>query len=126
MELEMRKLKELKEELALLGETIKDEEFALTILTAFPPSCDAFISSIGLTIPPLTDIIGCILLEDQHHKDRDRDTATALVAAQKGKFRKGVTCFKCSKEGHIWPECKELPTEANAHYTQDNDNDYIF
>lgn len=150
MEEEVRNMRKLKEELTLLGATVTDDEFSLTILTALPASWDPFISSMGSTIPSSSEIIGRILAEDARRKDRQEPT-TALIAksgrqpSRKPKFRTGVFCHGCGKEGHIKPECDEDPkprhekrappkkrasrtynVEADEHSGEDSTEDYVF
>ena len=108
MEEEIRKMRGLKEEMTLLGIEVEDREFSFTILTALPPSWDQFISAVGTNVPDSADLIGRIVQESSRR--RERNTETALVAKsgkKKPKFRKGVFCHGCGKEGHIRPECKD-------------------
>lgn len=110
MEEEIRNIRGLKEELALLGTIVEDEEFSLTILTALPSTWDSFISSIGTVVPASSELVGRILQEDARRKDRSPETA--LVANfKKLKFRKGVFCHNCGREGHIKPECRSKPAQ---------------
>lgn len=107
MEIEIRNIRMIKEELALLGTIVDDEEFALTILTALPISWDSFISSIGTTELKSSDLIGRILQEDARRQERSSEVALVARPAQtRSKFRKGVICHHCGKEGHIKPECR--------------------
>ena len=106
MEEEIRKLRSLKEQLTLLGVTIEDSEYSITILTALPVSWGSFIASVGTPPPKPADLVGRILQEDARR--REQGTDTALVARpsnlRKSKFRKGVYCHNCGREGHIKPE----------------------
>lgn len=120
MEEEIRKIRKLKEELVLLGQTITDDEFSLTILTALPPTWDPFISSVG-AVTVSSDLIGRILQEDTRRRERpSSDTSlvtTSRAVNQRGrrsKFRKGVYCHNCGREGHIRPECRSPKDNANA------------
>lgn len=107
MEAEVRNIRMIKEELALLGITVEDEEFGLTILTALPASWDSFISSIGTTELKSNELIGRIFQEDAHRQERSSEIALVARPAQtRSKFRKGVICHHCRKEGHIKPECR--------------------
>ena len=59
------------------------------------------------------------IAEDNRRKDRD-NLAIALVVSSgknqhnKSKFRKGVFCYNCSKEGHIKSECRLPPKNQGS------------
>ena len=116
-------------------------------------SYDSFISSIGTIIPSSSDIIGRLLAEHARRKDRvGADTALVATggkrptkAKKQKKFRRGVFCHGCNKEGHIKPECDDpavkreveaakrarasarahVATEADGH-GGNSDEDYSF
>lgn len=121
MEEEVRTIRQLKEELTLLGTVIPDDEFSLTLLTALPPSWDPFISSIG-AVPGSTDLIGRVIQEDGRRKDRSSTTTSLYVQGgnkkksypNKSKFKKGVFCHHCGKEGHLKPDCRSLKREESS------------
>lgn len=126
MEEEIWKLRSLKEQLTLLGVKIEDNEYSITMLTALPVSWGAFISSIGTPPPKPVDLVGRILQEDARR--REQGTDTALVARpsnfRKLKFRKGVYCHNCGREGHIKPECRSKPSHDNDTSPASTQRDY--
>ncbi|KAJ3473639.1 hypothetical protein NLI96_g12899 [Meripilus lineatus] len=150
MEEEIRKMRGWKEQLSLLNHQIDDKEFALTILTALPESWDSFIGSIDASDLKSTTIIGRILAEDARRKSRTSGT-TALVATTKpshqgnrpsgsgsgsksnqfrsnrgkSKFRPGVYCHHCKKEGHIRPECRGLMRSNQSNQPKDSSQSHI-
>lgn len=120
MDEEIRKIKGLWQELVLMtsntpavnvttASIYTDNELAMIILTALPASWDPFVSSMGADANlKSSDLIGRILQEDSRRKDR-ATTDTSLVTTgprMKSKFRAGVFCHACGKEGHIRPECR--------------------
>ncbi|KAJ3553828.1 hypothetical protein NM688_g3412 [Phlebia brevispora] len=116
MEDEIRSLRTLAEEMMMLGQSLSDEEFTLTLLTALPSSWDAFVSSIGTT-PTSGELIGRLIQEAGRRKDQTTpETSLAVSNAHRAagkkngrsKFRPGVFCHFCNKEGHIRPECRSL------------------
>ena len=137
MEEELHTLRELKEQLVLLKDTSLDEkQFSLILLTALPESWDSFIGSIDLTNLKSLEISGKILAEAARRKSRTLGS-TALVATSKSsnqsksrpqssgsksssnnraksKFRAGVFCHYCKKEGHIRPECRSLARSQSS------------
>lgn len=77
--------------------------------------------------------------EDSRRRDRSTEALVAKPspAKKKSKFRKGVFCHNCSKEGHIKPECCSKPSQSGsgapskdntcAHVTEDSsDSGYAF
>ena len=57
---ELWEMKNLKEQIILVGDILTDEDFAFNILSALPSSWDSFIASAqGLTTS--SEIIGCVL-----------------------------------------------------------------
>ena len=121
METEVRNLKKLHDELTLLGVPLSEMEFALTLLTALPPSWDPVISAIGNSIPGVHDLIGRLLQEDIRRKDRSSQSTSLTVTTsnnnstpKKSKFRKGIYSHGCGKEGHIRPECRSGGRHSHA------------
>lgn len=142
MEEELRKIKALWQEHQLMGSTnaagvaagtslLTDNDLAMVMLTALPPTWDPFISSItGLSVLSSADVTGRVLQEDNRRKDRS-SSETSLVATsksrtQKTKFRAGVVCHNCGKEGHIRPDCRAPKSRGRdrksvtAYYAQDD------
>lgn len=110
---ELRSIEDLFQQLTLSSAiastgNLTDNDLAMIMLTALPSSWDAFVSSItGLDTLSSSNLSGRILQEDSRRKDR-ATSDTVLVATQrkKTKFRAGVFCHNCGKEGHIRPECR--------------------
>ncbi|KAJ3473570.1 hypothetical protein NLI96_g12937 [Meripilus lineatus] len=124
MEENIRKWREYKEKLALQGDVFDDKQYVLTILTALPPSWDPFIGSVDVS-KPSAEIIGRILAEDARRKSgsgtEDALLATTSKSAPKknfkkksGKFRTGVVCHYCKKEGHFKSDCRQLKSQSNS------------
>ena len=139
MEEQLRIMRGYQEQLAILGHAITDADFALTVLTALPDSWDSFISSINITSTDnlkSADIISRIQSEAARRKDRS-GSSTAFPAhhshgkfkgkpSGKSKFRHGVFCHDCGKEGHIRPECKSSDKNTNTnkvHVAEEEDSE---
>lgn len=105
--MEIGEIIKLKEELTLLSIKTDDNEYALTILTTLLSSWNLFISFIGAKVPKPSDIIGQILLEDFCCKECSKANTMLIITKKhffKPKFQKGIFCYGCGKEGHIWPK----------------------
>lgn len=115
----LRTLRGFQEQLALLGHKVSDEDFAFIILTALPDSWDSFISSIDFSSSGTLKSMEIIArIQSEASRRKDRAGTTALFAKSKSahgkgnaKFRKGVVCWNCGKEGHLGPNCKQPETE---------------
>lgn len=120
LDLAIRQIKRLWVEFNLIkGENtsaLSDNDLAMCILSALPPSWDGLVTSVVIN-DDLTssDIISRITQDNARRKARGPDQAfNATARFGKKKFRKGVNCHKCGKEGHIRPECNEPDKPASA------------
>lgn len=123
METAIRQLSQLHQQYNKMGGLMTDEEFAQTILAALPPSWDALINSIQITASS-AEVTGRILSEELRRAERAAVSAssTALIAKghvkpkpkPKSKFRKGVFCHNCNKEGHIKIECRSAKAQTSG------------
>ena len=123
---ELREMKNLKEQIILAGNILTDEDFAFNILSALSSSWDSFIASAqGLTTS--SEIIGRVLQENSHCYDRDTTLSMALfikgaaclakTSKKKSKFRTGIFCHACGKEGHIKSDCRSSKRPAPSNYS---------
>lgn len=122
LEEEVRKIKCLWQEINLIQKSrISDNELASVILTALPSSWDPLISSITLDDKlSSANITGRILQEEGRRKDRaTSDTALYAARPPKRRFRKGIFCHNCGREGHIRPECQD-PLKPNEPVKQND------
>ncbi|EKM57314.1 uncharacterized protein PHACADRAFT_194873 [Phanerochaete carnosa HHB-10118-sp] len=126
-------LRGYQEQLVALDSAVSDKDFAFVLLTALPDSWDPFVSALDTSDLEMNKLIGRILAEDNRRKAR-ATTETTLFAKKgkemkKGKFRKGVTCYNCNKEGHLASECRGLKKNAGSskpskvHHTLDHNTD---
>lgn len=105
---------------------LTDNDLAMCILSALPPSWDGLVSSITVNDSLRSaDLIGRIIQDDARRKAREPAASTVLYASRgekKRKFRKGVHCHRCGKEGHIRPECTEPEKKvvSNLVYTNND------
>lgn len=125
MEEQMRTIRGHHEQLILLDAGLSDKDFALVLLTALPETWDNFISVLDTADLKTTSLVGRILAEHNRRQSRlGADCETTLFAKKPGrsKFRPGVNCYNCEKEGHIAAECrapKRNQGGGRAHHTRD-------
>ena len=92
---------------------LSDNDLALCILSALPPTWDGLVSAINIDSLKSSDLIGRIIQDYARRKARD-DPLVYHAQERRRKFRKGITCHKCGKEGHIKPECTEPAKKDEA------------
>ena len=104
------KIRQMQEELHVMGNKIPDEDFTMILLTSLPESWDVFTTSfLGSSgnKPDMSsqELIGIIIDEARRKKDR-QGGSMALQATFKGK--RDATkkeCFNCHKLGHFKEDC---------------------
>ena len=74
---------------------------------------DGLVSAINIDNLKSSDLIGRIIQDNARCKARD-DPLVYHAQEKRRKFRKGITCHKCGKEGHIKPECTEPAKKDEA------------
>ena len=114
----------MREDLALMGGSISDEDFTSIVLRSIPLSYDMYIATItamstllNQTLSP-TNLIDAIHDEADHctiknpksKKDEQDMAFTASQSLEKGKkggkkSKKGIECYNCHKKGHIAKDC---------------------
>jgi hypothetical protein len=123
---EIRKIKAIWQQINLIDPgSIPDYDLASGILTSLPRTWDPLIVSIPLDRNlTSSSVISRILQEERRRKERSDEDTTLYASTQrtkrttKSKFRSGVFCHGCGKEGHIRPECRK---EAKKNEEKDKD-----
>ena len=105
------KLRQMQEELHVMGSKVSDEDFVMIILTSLPESWDVFTTSfLGSSgnKPDLKsqELIGILIDESRRRKEREGSGAVTMQAKPKGKKdAMDKECFNCHKMGHIKADC---------------------
>jgi hypothetical protein len=125
MEEQVRTLRGYQEELLVLDAAVGDKDFAFVLLTALPDSWDSFVSSLDTGDLTTNKLIGRILAEHNRRTARSPSDTTALHVQKgkdkkKSKFRKGVNCYNCGKEGHLADECRGKKADGSQNNRQNN------
>ncbi len=110
----------LREQLAAMGKTIPDEEYASILLSSLPTAYDATTSAMSttasLTNTDLTPNTVIRLVIDEYDRrvlkagkpKEPQDEALAADAGRKGKgktSKRDIECFNCKKRGHVKADC---------------------
>ncbi|KAF4622418.1 hypothetical protein D9613_009127 [Agrocybe pediades] len=120
------KLRQLQEELHIMGSVISDEDFVMILLTSLPESWENYASSfLGSSSNRPTvrsqELVGILMEEYRRRKEKGGETVggTSLQArGNGGRFSRGgkgsgksdggdkdKECYNCHKKGHISKDC---------------------
>ena len=109
-------LRQLQEELHVLGSLVSDEDFVMILLTSLPESWDNYTTSLfgsSGNKPSIKshELVAVLLEEDRRRKARGGESSgTALHAKTRGKSgddnpNRDKECFNCHKKGHVKGDC---------------------
>ena len=115
------RLRQLQEELHVMGSLVSDEDFVMVLLTSLPESWDNYTTSLfgsSGNKPNVKshELVAVLLDEDRRRKTRNGETSGTTTlhakARERGKSKsnspnKDKECFNCHKIGHIKPDCWE-------------------
>jgi hypothetical protein len=103
------------EQLAAMGTSIPDNEYASILLGSIPASYEPQMAAMSTTAKlmgmPLTSSMVISLLMDEHNRralkkpKEGQDEALGADAGKKKKLKKDVECFNCKKKGHMKSDC---------------------
>jgi len=108
------KLANIREQLAAMGQSVADQQYANILLASLPPCYEMHICAITTNadeaardIDP-TRIVK--LISDDYDKrmltqSKDHDENQAFVVSGQKKDRHDIECFNCKKKGHIKANC---------------------
>ena len=111
------KLANMREQLAAMGKSIPDDEYASTLMGSLPPSyasmLQAITASAEISGTAVTPIIVIKLATDEYDRrsiqsNKTQDEAFATESQKKKGFkgkRRNVECENCHKTGHTKAEC---------------------
>lgn len=107
----IRKMTEVFEELAVVGDPLKEEDQVIHLLASLPEAYDMLVTALEANVDvPQMDVVKERLLHEerkQKERDGDRDPSKALASYSRGV----ITCHKCGKPGHIKRYCPQLESE---------------
>ena len=107
----IRKMTEVFEELAVVGDPLKEEDQVVYLLASLPESYDMLVTALeaNAEVPHMEVVMERLLHEEKKQKERDddREQSRALASYSRG----AVKCFHCGKPGHIRRNCPHLDQE---------------
>jgi len=104
------KLRQMQEELHVMGNKVPDEDFVMILITSLPESWDNYTTSFlgsSSNKPQLKsqELVGILIEEARHRKERDGGAVVAMQAKGKSRDTSDKECYNCHKKGHLRSEC---------------------
>ncbi len=106
----IRKLTEIFEELAVVGNPIEEEDKAVHLLASLPESYSMLVTALEANpeVPKMEVVTERLLHEERKQKDKEGSAGPFKALIGSGK---PVRCFHCNKMGHAKKNCRWLTSE---------------
>ena len=107
----IRKLTELFEELAVVGDPMKEEDQVVHLLASLPESFNVLVTALeaNADVPKMEVVTERLLHEERKHQDNAGSSSSKALSVSRQK--KGPRCFHCGKPGHYRRDCRQLKAE---------------
>ena len=106
----IKEMTEVFEELAIVGDRIKEEDRVVHLLASLPPSFDVLVTALEASedVPKMEMVTERLLREEIKLKEKGACGGTAHDRKALTPRKKGPVCNHCGKIGHIKRNCYEL------------------
>ena len=106
----IRKMTEVFEELAVIGDPVKEEDRVVHLLASLPESYNMLVTALeaNADVPQMAVVTECLLHEESKHKDLEDSGRRHLKAMTVTRSKMEVRCYHCKKLGHIKRDCRAL------------------
>ena len=113
----IRKMTEVFEELAVIGDPVKEEDRVVHLLASLPESYNMLVTALeaNADVPQMAVVTECLLHEESKHKDREDSGRSHLKAMTVTRSKMEVRCYHCKKLGHIKRDCRALNKKQLPH-----------
>ncbi len=107
---------EIFEELAVIGDPLKEEDRVVYLLASLPESFSMLVTALesNADVPQMEVVIECLLHEERNQKDREDDRSHSKAMATAVHPRRSVKWYHCGKVGHIKPKCPLLVNDKKT------------
>ena len=99
------------EELAIIGDSVKEEDQVVHFLASVPNSFDVLVTALesNVDVPKMEIVTKCLLHEER--KQQDNASSSPSKALSVSRQKKGPWCFHCEKPGHFMRDYRQLKAE---------------
>ena len=106
----IRKMTEIFEELAVIGDPVKEEDRVVHLLAGLPESYNMLVTALeaNSAVPQTEVVTERLLHEERKRKDREDSEKTHMKAMTVSRSKKEIRCYHCKKPGHIKRDCRAL------------------
>ena len=110
----IRKLTEIFDELAVIGNPVEEEEDRVVhLLASLPESYNVLVTVLEANseVPKMEVVTERLLHEERKQKEKEGRTSSSSKALSVSRSKKVPKCFHCGKPGHIKKNCCLLATD---------------
>ena len=123
----LKKMMEIFDELAVIGEPQKDEDRVICLLSSLPDKFSTLVTALeaSATVPSWETVVDRLMHEESKISNADKnDTALMSNSNQSSghynKFKNQIKCFECGKSGHIRKNCFRLKNKDKGNFIPRN------
>ena len=112
----IREMTEIFEELAVIGDPVKEEDRVVHLLVSLSESYNMLVTALEANsdIPPMEVVTERLVHEERKQKDREDSEKVHPKAMPVTRSRKEIRCYYCKKLGHIKRDCRALKQSQNS------------
>ena len=113
----IRKMTETFEELAVIGDPMKEEDQVVYLLASLPESFNMLVTALEANpdVPQMEVVTERLLHEERKQQDREDSERSHLKAMTVTRSKGVLKCYHCGKTGHIKRNCRLLAADERKH-----------
>ena len=111
----IRMMTEVFEELAVIGDPLKEEDQVVYLLASLPESYDMLVTALeaSVDVPRMDVVTERLLHAERKQKGREDDRSQSKAMTMANDSRRAVKCYHCGRAGHIRRNCPDLNNDEN-------------